>query len=180
MTLAGLYSVAGLQGLGCKCEDATAGGIGSLRNFKGEIMTQEHVMLSFLMCGYGVGGSVQYRALVLQLTGWEGCVSLCVTYIWREIHCCMRVSLTKWILLFWLSSALVDLDRQSSTFTIAHLKTLLIRECVNIKWLQRAGVKKVRWCEREKERERRHILPEARAWKIADYVNTIQNLMNLI
>lgn len=41
MTLAGLYSVAGLQGVGCKCVEATAGSICSFWNVKGEIMTQE-------------------------------------------------------------------------------------------------------------------------------------------
>lgn len=45
MTLAGLYSVAGLQGVGWKCVDAAAGSICGFLNLKGEIMTQEHVML---------------------------------------------------------------------------------------------------------------------------------------
>lgn len=48
MTLAGLYSVTGLQGLGCKCVDATAGSTCSVWDLKGELMTQKHVMLSYV------------------------------------------------------------------------------------------------------------------------------------
>lgn len=76
-----------------KCVDATAGSISSFWNFKGEIMTQEHVMLSdvWLWCwGGGCVCTVLGLSFVFKRLSGVGCF-VCSLSFERNTLLCERV-----------------------------------------------------------------------------------------
>lgn len=146
MTLAGLYSVAGLQGLqmcGCYC--------------------WKHLQLLELQgWNYDSGACHAFWCLavlpgecwdsVLHLTDWVVCYFVCNLSFERNTLLCLCACVPVTVgIIFWLASALGALDKQS-TFTIVCLTTLLNCACINIKWLLRVGVRRGRQCKKERKK----------------------------
>lgn len=169
MTLAGLYSVAGLQGgwatnvwkllLEAFLQPLERQGVKSwLRS-----------SVCVLMFGCGVGRMYSIGAF-LHWTDKIECIVLLLTSVWSEIHWCP----SPWqsgLFFFLIKAVRWEPHTNSPSVTIVRLTTLLNRVCMNIKLCRGLGHRQehsTRQIERRTDRvtEWGHTFPEARAWRI--------------